>query len=85
MEWTKGILIVPALFLGGCGETYEATYSKPYVAVCSGTYGNFFTQINTKKLNDRVNDYIAHGYTVTGNLVITRREICQALERTNNE
>ena len=85
MEWTKGLMIVPALFLCGCGESYEATYSKPYVVVCSGVRNNWFREIDTKRLSKRVNDYISHGYVVSGNISGTRSEICQTLERVSNE
>lgn len=84
MKWT-GLMIVPALFLCGCGESYETIYSKPYVVVCSGVRNNWFREIDTKRLSERVNDYVNHGYTVSGNLTGTRGEICQTLERMNNE
>ena len=77
MKWTKGLMIVPALFLSGCDESYVADYEKPYVTVCSTLY--------LDKLNERVNDYIAHGYTVIGNVALHRGDVCQTLERMNND
>ena len=78
MKW---ILIVPALSLCGCSQLNEDTYTRQYVVVCSGIRNGFFTEINTNRLNDRVNDYISHGYVVTGNLAGTRSEVCQTLEK----
>jgi len=85
MEWTRQLLIVPALFLCGCSESYNDTYEKPYATVCSGRKTNFFSEIHTDRLNERVNKYMSHGYSPMGNLVMNRHEVCQSLERMTND
>jgi hypothetical protein len=81
----RALILVSTLFVCGCNQPYEAIYYVPYVTVCSGTRNNWFKEIDTNRLNKRVNDYIRHGYTVSGNLVGTRGEVCQSLERVSTE
>lgn len=85
MEWTKALIIVPALSICGCSESYNDTYEKPYVTVCSGRKTFIIAEIHTDRLNKRVNEYMNRGYQPMGNLVINRHEVCQSLERISNE